>query len=79
MKKGDLVRIVGMPPGLTDDPSGLETRTVFERSVGLVFPIADITEYGHIELEVGEVMGLESYLHSIWIEPEYLEAVGNSD
>lgn len=72
MKPGDLVRVVAIPPHL---PGSAETGLVFERCVGRTFPIIDMTAHGHIEIEVGEVMGVAASLHSIWIEPEYLELV----
>jgi hypothetical protein len=70
------VRVVAIPPRL---PDGAETRLVFERCVGLTFPVIDITPHGHVELEVGEVMGVPAYLHSIWIEPDCLERVQSLD
>lgn len=72
MKPGDLVRVVAIPPRL---PDNAETKLVFERCVGRTFPIIDIAAHGHVELEVGEVMGVSASLHSIWIEPECLELV----
>ncbi len=44
-----------------------------ELSLGRTFAIADITSHGLLELEVGEVVGVASYLHSIWIEPDCVE------
>ncbi|MDQ0471613.1 hypothetical protein [Labrys wisconsinensis] len=46
---------------------------MFELSLGRTFAIADITSHGLLELEVGEVVGVASYLHSIWIEPDCVE------
>jgi hypothetical protein len=79
MKIGDLVRVIGLASGLEDDPDGLPTKTVFERSVGRTFPVVGFDECGYVELEVGAVIGVESYLHSIWIEPEHLEVVEESN
>jgi hypothetical protein len=72
VKPGDLVRVVAVSPRLPDDP---ETKLVFARCVGHVFPVVEVTAHGHIELEVGDVMGVPTSLHSIWIEPECLEIV----
>jgi len=72
MKPGDLVRVVALSPAIPDIP---ESKLVFERSIGHTFPIIDIAEDGLVELEVGEVMGVSAYMHSIWIEPECLEVV----
>ena len=72
MKPGDLVRVVAIPPRL---PDSAETKLVFERCIGHTFPMVDITAHGHVEREVGEVVGVAAYLHSIWIEPECLELV----
>jgi hypothetical protein len=72
MKPGDLVRVVAVPTLLPDSAA---TKLGFERCVGRTFPIIGITARGHIELEVGEVMSVSAYLHSIWIEPESLELV----
>jgi len=43
------------------------TQALFEACVGRVFPIAGI-DNGLLELHVGEVVGEENYMHSIWIE-----------
>jgi len=43
------------------------TQALFEACVGRIFPIARI-ENGLLERRVGEVVGEEAYLHSIWIE-----------
>lgn len=72
MKPGDLVRVVALSPCVPDNP---ESQLVFERSVGCIFPIIDVADDGLVELEVGEIMGVSSYMHSIWIEPECLEVV----
>lgn len=73
MKVGDLVRVVKVPPGLRDSQD-LQTRALFELCLGRIFPIADIQDK-LIELHVGETVAEPSYMHSIYIESEYLEAV----
>ena len=67
MKIGDVVRVIGVPVNLPEP-----ARMVFERSVGRIFSVVDVTPEGLIELEVGEAVGMKPYLHSIWIEPEHL-------
>jgi hypothetical protein len=68
MKIGDCVEIVAVPASL---PSGMGTQELFEACAGCIFPIAGI-DNGLLELHVGEVLGEESYMHSIWIEPGYV-------
>ena len=68
MKIGDLVVITGIPSTL---PDGMGTRELFEKCLGRTFAIAGF-ENGLVELEVGEVLGEPSYMHSIWIEPYHL-------
>jgi hypothetical protein len=68
MKIGDLVVITGVPSAL---PDGMGTRELFEKCLGRTFPIAGF-ENGLVELQVGEVLGEPSYMHSIWIEPSHL-------
>jgi len=75
MKKGDLVRIVSAPPALGDE-ADLPTKQMFDLCLGRIFPIAGFQ--GHLlELEVGHVLGEPAYMHSIWIEPEFVELVGS--
>jgi hypothetical protein len=72
MKIGDKVRVLKAPPIL---PEGeLNTREVFARCVGKIFPIVGF-QNNLLELEVGEVMGEPPYMHSIWIEPEFVETI----
>lgn len=67
MKIGDRVEVVSVPLSL---PSGMGTQALFEACVGRVFPIAGIDDNGLLELNVGEVVGEESYIHTIWIEAD---------
>jgi hypothetical protein len=69
MKIGDRVEVVAVPESL---PSGMGTQALFEACVSRVFPIASINENGLLELHVGEVVGEESYIHSIWIETDHV-------
>ncbi len=82
MKVGDLVRVIGIPDGLPDND--MDTKRIFELCVGRVFPVQDLTpvddlEYELVELHVGEVVGEPHFVHSIWIEPEFIEIVADED
>jgi len=72
MKIGDRVRVLAIPSGLPDGQ--IHTRSLFEQCVGRVFPIIGFQE-NLLELEVGEVLGKESCMDSIWIEPEHVVIV----
>jgi hypothetical protein len=74
MKVGDVVRVVRIPEGLRDDDD-LQTKTIFERCLGRCFPVIEL-DGGFVQLHVGEVVGEASYMHSIYIEPEFIEVVG---
>ena len=67
MKVGDRIEVVAVPESL---PSGMGTQELFEACVGRIFPIRGFDENGLLELEVGEVVGEKSYMHSIWIEAD---------
>ena len=58
-----------MPESL---PSGMGTQALFDACLGHVFPIEGIDENGLLELHVGEVVGKESCMHSIWIEANHV-------
>ena len=64
MKIGDPVKIIAVPKSL---PSGMGTQALFEACVGRIFPIEGF-DNNLLELHVGEVIGEEAYMHSIWIE-----------
>ena len=68
MKIGDLVVVTGVPSAL---PDGMGTRELFAKCLGRTFAIVGF-ENGLVELEVGEVLGEPSFMHSIWIEPCHL-------
>jgi len=72
MKIGDKVRVLKAPPVLREGE--LKTSTVFELCVGRIFPIVGF-QNDLLELEVGEVVGEPPHMHSIWIEPEFVEFV----
>lgn len=69
---GDRVKLREVPPAVKT--ANEETRAVFRRCVGRVFPVAGFNK-GLIELEVGAVAGDFPAAHSIWVEPEFLERV----
>ncbi len=80
MKIGDRVRIIGISPNLPDD-SELKTPEVFQRCLGHIFTISDIRQAAGLDhpmigLDVGEVLGKERCMETVWIEPEHLESVG---
>jgi hypothetical protein len=79
MRAGDKVKLIGVPPGLRD-ADGLDTRTLFEKCLGLTFVVAEMetvegVPYPLAKLYVGHVLGEPEHTHSIWVEPEYLEIV----
>jgi hypothetical protein len=75
MKIGDRVEVVAVPGSL---PSGMGTQALFTACVGRIFPIEGIDDNGLLELHVGEVLGEESYMHSIWIEADCVFLRANS-
>ena len=71
-KIGDRVRVITIPSRLPQDE--LQTKSLFELCVGRVFPIVGF-QGDLLELEVGEVLGKEPCMDSIWIEPEHVELI----
>jgi hypothetical protein len=81
MKIGDRVRIVGIPPNLSQDEE-FNTQEIFERCLGHVFTIASIQQVDGLEhpligLDIGEILRKEQYMETIYVEPEYLELVND--
>jgi hypothetical protein len=78
---GDKIRVSGIPPdvrsGIYDEDEELKTRTVFERSLGRIFPVKAFDD-DRVELHVGKVMSRPAYEHSIWLEPQFIELVTRS-
>ncbi len=77
MNVGDQVRIVGIPPGLNDSDE-LRTRSLLEKCVGQVFEVTGLQsveglDFPFIGLDVGHMVGAQSWEHTIWIEPQYVE------
>ena len=78
---GDTVTLIGVPPGLRDDDD-LQTKSLFDKCLGKTFVVKAIDTieglpHPMIELHVGHVEGGEDFEQSIWVEPQYLERVGN--
>ncbi len=79
MKAGDVVKLVGIPPNLKD-AEDLPTRTLFEKCLGQVFIVGGVESVDGmqtplIKLDVGDVIGQETWKHAIWVEPEYLQFI----
>ena len=82
MKAGDKVKVVRIPPDVHDD-NELRTRALFEQCVGGVFEVVAIENVEGLDvpllrLDVGHVVGKESWKDTIWIEPKYVELVDPS-
>jgi hypothetical protein len=80
MKVGDRVKVIGVPPGVRDpkDDKELATRSLCEKCLGEVFKIQGLENveglsYPLIKLDVGHVLGKQSWQETIWIEPEFVE------
>ena len=65
-----MVKVIGIPPAL-HDAAGIGTPDIFRHAVGKTFRVEGFSEYGHLELVV-------SGSDTIWIEPEFVEAVGDA-
>ena len=77
MKAGDTVKLIGIPPDVRDD-GVLQTRTLFEKCLGQSFVVVEMESieglpYPLAKLDVGHILGKESFMHTIWVEPEYLQ------
>lgn len=72
MKIGDHVRVTGLPAVFPDDD--LQTKKIFSLCLGEIFPIMGYHDH-LIELHVGGVISELPFMHSIWIEPEFVEVV----
>ena len=78
IRKGDMVRVVGIPPDL-DDRAGIGTADVFESALGRTFRVEAIAQYGHLELVVHQTGTGSGYTSdTIWIEPEFVEKVSDT-
>jgi hypothetical protein len=70
-KPGDRVTVAKVPTGVPSR-KGLDTLTMFRRSLGKIFRVEGIDEHGHLELVVDERSPSPDKYESdtIWIEPE---------
>ena len=75
MKIGDKIRVVKIPISAEGVSDEMGTQKLFEDCLGKVFEIKGFDDIGHIELHVGKLRGEKDYLHSVWIEPEFVEPV----
>lgn len=71
MKVGDHVKVLGVPPKYLEDTDP-EVVEVFRRSIGNVYPIHSFYGDDYVQLEVGKILGTDSY-HSIWLAMEFVE------
>jgi hypothetical protein len=76
MKAGDTVRLIGIPRDMRDDDK-MQTRTLFEECLGKTFTVLGMDDFEGVpfklaKLDVGHVIGEKSYMHTIWVEEEYL-------
>jgi hypothetical protein len=79
MKAGDVVKLVGVPTKLSDDEN-LQTRSLFEKCLGQVFIVGGVESVEGMQtplarLDVGDVIGQETWRHTIWVEPEFLQLI----
>jgi hypothetical protein len=76
VKAGDTAKLIGIPPNLRD-AGEMQTRTLFEKCLGQSFVIVAVESvegvpYPLAKLDVGHVIGEEPWMHTIWVETEYL-------
>ena len=79
MRVGDTVKVIGVPTNVHNDDE-FRTRIWFEKCLGKTFTVAGLEAvaglpFQLIQLDVGHVLGQPSYMHTICVEPEYLEPV----
>ena len=77
VKVGDRVRLIGIPPDVKDD-GRLQSRALFEKCLGKIFEVAGLENvdglpFQVVRLDVGNIVGKELYMETIWVEPEYLQ------
>lgn len=81
IKRGDRVKVIGIPPNLPDDRD-LKTRSLFEKCLGVTFEVmalerVDDLDVPLVRLDVGSVVGKKTWEHTIWIEPKFVEIVSD--
>ena len=67
---------MAVPEDLPEDD--MATKSLFESCVGQIFPIVGFHDH-LLELEVGGIRGKEPCMDSIWIEPQYVELISETD
>jgi hypothetical protein len=77
MKTGDRVRVVSIPPDVQDQ-GDTQTRTLFEKCLGQTFVVGDVESFEGVpfplaKLDLGHVVGKQTWEHTIWVELEYLQ------
>ena len=82
LKIGDRVRVLQVPPSV-EHGIHPDTRSLFHRCVGHVYTVRGFDDYEQSELHVRKT-GAESCregsgCHWIWIEPEFVKIVDESD
>ena len=75
---GDLVKVVQIPADL-HDAVGIGTLQLFQHVLGKTLRVDGFGRYGHLELNVFDdgSQAPDYCHHTIWIEPEFVEAVGD--
>jgi hypothetical protein len=76
MKAGDTVTLVGIPPGLQNDEE-FQTQALFQKCLGRSFVISAIESFEGVPfplagIDVGHMIGMKPWEHTIWVELEYL-------
>jgi len=75
MKAGDTAKVIGIPADAHDDEE-LKTRSLFEKCLGQSFVISAVETFDGVpfllaRIDVGHVIGKESWEHTIWVEREF--------
>jgi hypothetical protein len=70
------VKLIGIPPNLRDD-GDMQTRSLFEKCLRQCFVVIAMEPFEGVpfplaKLDVGHVVGEESWNQTIWVEQEYL-------
>ena len=79
LRVGERIKLVRVPPRVVENSERFpETFELFEKAVGRMYQIRDFDEHGHIELWLCDDGSEDSTgaAHSIWVEPEFVLAVG---
>ena len=79
-KVGDTVRVLRVPPSVEQEMPQ-ETVQLFRQCVGKILRIDGFGRYGHLEFRIADDRSqtAERREHTIWLEPEFVEAVSDYD